>query len=130
MSQQHRHGYAADLPHGLPTPEMKTPPEVPAAPVHGKDALRPAHIRQVRAGVKVEGRNNAGSSRTPFHHARRTRTIWQYWPRPGFVRAAPTLPGTTRIRLPPAPPTCCDRPETKVSHLHSKHSTSRRKQKT
>src|SRR3954452_7713353 len=24
--------------------------------------------------------------------------------RPGFVRAAPTLPGTTRIRLPPAPP--------------------------
>ena len=29
--------------------------------------------------------------------------------RPGFVRAAPTLPGTTRIRLPPAPPPCCDR---------------------
>src|SRR6185437_6297648 len=29
--------------------------------------------------------------------------------RPGFVRAAPTLPGTTRIRLPPAPPSCCDR---------------------
>jgi hypothetical protein len=29
--------------------------------------------------------------------------------RPGFVRAAPTLPGTTRLRLPPAPPSCCDR---------------------
>jgi hypothetical protein len=29
--------------------------------------------------------------------------------RPGFVRAAPTLPGTTRIRLPPAPPSCYDR---------------------
>jgi hypothetical protein len=29
--------------------------------------------------------------------------------RPGFVRAAPTLPGTTRLRLPPASPPCCDR---------------------
>ena len=29
--------------------------------------------------------------------------------RPGFVRAAPTLPGTSRIRLPSAPPPCCDR---------------------
>ena len=27
--------------------------------------------------------------------------------RPGFVRAAPTLPGTTRIRLPSAPPSRC-----------------------
>src|SRR6476659_4893144 len=29
--------------------------------------------------------------------------------RPGFVRAAPALPGTTRLRLPSAPPSCCDR---------------------
>ncbi len=49
--------------------------------------------------------------------------------RPGFVGAAPTLPGTTRIRLPSAPPTCYDRPEAGVSHLHSKHSASRRKPK-
>src|SRR6185312_560360 len=27
----------------------------------------------------------------------------------GFVRAAPALPGTTPIRLPSAPPSCCDR---------------------
>jgi hypothetical protein len=84
-----------------------------------RDAPRPAQIRQVRAGVKVEGRNNAGSSRTPFRHARRTRPIWQYWTRPGFVRAAPALPGTTRLRLPSATVTCCDRPPAKVSHLHS-----------
>lgn len=75
----------------------------------------------------MEGRNNAGSSRTPLHPVRRTRTIWQYWLRPGFVRAAPTLPGTTRIRLPSTPSICYDRPTTKVSHLHSKHSASRRK---
>jgi len=43
-----------------------------------RDAPRPAQIRQVRAGVKIEGRNNAGSSRTPLRHARRTRPIWQY----------------------------------------------------
>src|SRR5687768_9983214 len=29
--------------------------------------------------------------------------------RPVVVGAAPTLPGTTRLRLPPAPPPCCDR---------------------
>jgi hypothetical protein len=46
--------------------------------------------------------------------------------RPGVVRAAPTLPGTTRIRLPPAPPPCCDRTAAKVSHLHSNLSASRR----
>ena len=46
--------------------------------------------------------------------------------RPGFVRAAPALPGTTRVRLPSATPTCCDRPEAKVSHLHSNNSASRR----
>src|SRR5437868_2224101 len=28
---------------------------------------------------------------------------------PGFVRAAPTLPGTSRIGVPSAPPPCCDR---------------------
>jgi hypothetical protein len=28
---------------------------------------------------------------------------------PGLVRAAPALPGTSRIRLPSAPPPCCDR---------------------
>ena len=39
--------------------------------------------------------------------------------RPGFVRAAPTLPGTSRIRLPSASPPCCDRTAAKVSHLHS-----------
>jgi hypothetical protein len=46
--------------------------------------------------------------------------------RPGFVRAAPTLPGITRLRLPSAPPPCCDRTAVKVSHLHSNHSASRR----
>jgi hypothetical protein len=30
-----------------------------------------------------------------------------------------TLPGTSRVRLPSASPTCCDRPAVTVSHLHS-----------
>ena len=30
-----------------------------------------------------------------------------------------TLPGTSRIRLPPASPACCDRPAVVVSHPHS-----------
>ena len=47
--------------------------------------------------------------------------------RPGFVRAAPALPAATRIRLPSATAACCDRPQAKVSHLHTDHSASRRK---
>ena len=35
MSQQPRHRYAADLPHGLPGPLKHIAPEVPAASVHG-----------------------------------------------------------------------------------------------
>ena len=47
--------------------------------------------------------------------------------RPGFVRAAPALPGTTRIRLPSASPPCCDKTAAKVSHLHSNNSASLRR---
>src|SRR5258707_1801344 len=73
-----------------------------------------------------KGRNDTGSSRTPFRHARRCPPHLAVLRRPGFVRAAPALPGTTRIRLPSASPPCCDRTEAKVSHLHSNNSASRR----
>ena len=83
-----------------------------------RDAPRPAQIRQVRAGVEVKDvkrRFLAYSfpprSPDPPHLA--------VLARPGFVRAAPALPGTTRIRLPSASPPCCDRTAAKVSHLHS-----------
>ena len=35
------------------------------------------------------------------------------------VRAAPTLPGASRVRLPSAASPCCDTTAMKVSHLHS-----------
>ena len=44
-----------------------------------------------------EGRNHAGSSRTPFRPARRTRTIWQYWHVPalsGLLPPSPAPPGS------------------------------------
>jgi hypothetical protein len=62
---------------------------------------------------------NAGSLRTPFRHARRHRAIWQYWHASALSGPLATLPGTTQVRLPPAPPPCCDRQAVKVSHLHS-----------
>ena len=46
---------------------------------------------------------------------------------PGFVRAAPVLPGTTLIRLPLSFTPCCDRTQAKVSHLRSNNSASRRR---
>jgi hypothetical protein len=86
----------------------------------------PAQIRQVRAGeglrdVRRRFLAYSSPSRSPgLHHL----TVLAH---PGLVGAAPTLPGTTRIRLPPAPRTRYDRPAAKVSHLHSNHSASRRK---
>jgi hypothetical protein len=77
-------------------------------------------------GSQGQGRNNAGSSHTPFRCARRTHPIWQCWACPGFVRAAPALSAATWVRLPSATVTCCDRPPTKVFHLHSDPSASRR----
>ena len=74
----------------------------------------------------IMGPDHAGSSRTPPRLARRTRPIRQSWARPGFVRAAPALPGTTRIRLPSATAACCDKPQAKLSHLRSNNSASRR----
>jgi hypothetical protein len=58
---------------------------------------------------RIKGMSNAGSSRTPLRPARRTRTIWQYWPVPALSGLLTALTGATRIRLPSAPPSCCDR---------------------
>ena len=129
MSLRPRHGYAADLPHGLRERQGQTTREVPRHHHRGSGcAPLPAQIRQIRAGeglrdVRRRFLAYSSPSRSPgLHHL----TVLAH---PGLVGAAPTLPGTTRIRLPPAPRTCCDRPEAKVSHLHSNHSASRRKRK-
>ena len=45
---------------------------------------------------------------------------------PGFVGAAPTLTGTSRLGLPPASTGCCDSPQVQLFHLHSNSSASRR----
>src|SRR4029450_11906968 len=37
--------------------------------------------------------------------------------RPVVVRAAPTLPSASQVRLPPASTACCDRPQTESFHL-------------
>ena len=104
-----------------PRPASKASPEDPRRPyTPGGKAPRPAQIRQVRAGNQSEGRNNAGSSRTPLRLARRTRAIWQCWPVPALSGLLPALPGTTRIRLPSASTTCCDRSKVAVSHPHTK----------
>ncbi|WP_327048832.1 immunity 53 family protein [Microbispora sp. NBC_01189] len=48
-----------------------------------------------------------------------TRPSGSAGPAPALSGLLPTLPGTSRIRLPSAPPACCDRPEAEVFHLHS-----------
>ena len=126
MSQRPRHKYAADLPHGLPGLVKEPSREVPAARRdNGTHRARPLSTRfePVYVLKDVKHRFLAYSfpprSPDPPHLA--------VLARPGFVRAAPALPGTTRIRLPSASPPCCDRTEAKVSHLHSNNSASLRR---
>lgn len=78
MSQRPRHEYAADIPHDLPGQLLSVTRKVLAATVNSETRRARPRSARFRVGVKVEGRNNAGSSRTPLHHARRTRIIWQY----------------------------------------------------
>jgi hypothetical protein len=91
VSQRPRHRYAAgfhcDLTRRPWYTALKFSPRLNPA-----RRPRPTQIRQIRVGVKVEGRNNASSSHTPLRHARRTRTIWQYWPVPASSGLLPPSP--------------------------------------
>jgi hypothetical protein len=80
----------------------------------------------------VEGRYDTSSSCTPLDPAHWTHSIWQCrrnrlcrgWSHPS--RHFPALPGTSRIRLPPALSDGCDGLTVSVSHLHLNSSRSRR----
>ncbi len=85
----------------------------------GVCAAIPAHIPQVGAGaIASEAFRHAGSSRTPFRLARRTRTVWECRSVPPLSRLLSALPCTSRIRLPSASPACCDRPAVESFHPH------------
>jgi hypothetical protein len=60
-------------------PERLTQPHrrVLAASVNSETRRARPKSARLESVIRVEGRNNAGSSRTPLHHVRRTRTIWQ-----------------------------------------------------
>ena len=74
----------------------------------------------------VERLYNISSSRTPLDPCSPGPRHLAVLTHPGFVGAAPTLTGTSRLRLPPASADCCDSPQVQVSHLHSNSSASRR----
>jgi hypothetical protein len=76
-----------------------------------------------------EGRNNAGSSRTPFRHTRRARTIWQYWHVPalsGLLPPSPAPPGSGCPQL--HRPAATDRRRRSLTSTRT-NSASRRKPK-
>ena len=107
MSLRPRHEYAADLPHGLPDGSCPPPRKFPTT------------LRWVRTAA---GPDPPGFEPVP-HQGTVTRRFLAYsspsrlpdpahlavLDRPGVVGAAPTLPGVTRLGLPPAPPSCYDR---------------------
>ena len=99
-SLRHHHDYPAALHRGLPADRRR--PTRSSPPSRGAHRSRPISTR-FRAGPRLRD-VNAGSSRTPFHHCSPDPHHLAVLACPGFVRAAPTLPGVTRIRLPPASP--------------------------
>jgi hypothetical protein len=108
MPLRPRYGYAADLPRSLPGSSCLPPQEFPArheGRVRAAPGPDPPGFEPVSHKGAVSHRFLAYPSPSrlpdPDHLA--------VLARPGFVRAAPALPGTTRIRLPSAPPPCCDR---------------------
>ena len=105
---RHRCGYAAVLPRSLPGSTCPPPQEFPGLITQaGTRRIQPTSTRFELAPHQgaVKRRFLAYSSPSrlpdPGHLAVLTRPV--------VVRAAPALPGTTRIKLPSAPPPCCDR---------------------
>lgn len=115
-----RHGYAVDIHRDLPGQTRQTLPGVPS-PAETNE-VRTAH-QPISTGFELANCQEAlqhrflaytlpSRSPSPTHPAVLDRL--------DFVAAAPTLPGVPRIRLPPASPTCHDRPAAESSHPHSK----------
>ena len=100
--------YAAVYPRSLPGSSCPPPREFPAR-TSGQVRAAPSPYPPDLSWCRIKGVSHAGSSRTPLRLARQTRTTWQYWPVPALSGLLPPLPGTTRIRLASAPPSCCDR---------------------
>jgi hypothetical protein len=108
----------------MPAPEFPTRPT--SGLRSGRCAPHPAHIHQVRAGRALRD-VNAGSSRTPLHHARRTHTIWQYWRVPALSGPLPPTPappgaGCPQLQRPAATGRRC-RPSTSTQTVSASRRT-------
>ena len=125
MPLRHRHEYAADLPRGLPGSSCPPPREFPAPPI-GQVRTAPGPDPPGSSRCRIKGLSHAGSSRTPLHPARRTRTIWQYWPVPALSGLLPPSPAPPGSGCPQLHRPAATGSAVKVSHLHSNHSASRR----
>jgi hypothetical protein len=107
MPLRHRCEYAADFPRSLPGGSCLPPREFPALTA---SRCAPLPAISTRFGLAS---NQGGVTRRFLAYSSPSRlpdpNHLVVLARPGFVGAAPTLPGTTRTRLPPAPPSCCDK---------------------
>ena len=110
LSLRHRHGQPQHFTVASWQSWIKPPGSSPGTGnlTNAGCAPHPAHIHQIPGRSKLKGRNHrflsySFPSRSPDPHHLAVLA------RPGFVRAAPIRPGTSRDRLPSAPPPCCDK---------------------
>src|SRR6266545_6014471 len=107
---------------------MPTTPGVPRPPTRRVRAASSPYPPDL-SWRRIKGLSHAGSSRTPLRHARRTRTIWQYWHVPALSGLLPPSPASPGSGCPQLHRPTATGPAAKVSHLHSNHNASRRTHK-
>ena len=92
-------------------PAREFPDRPRSWPCRSGARCNPAQIRQVGAGGSLEGRSAAGSSRTPFRLAGRTRAIWRCRPVPSLSGLLPLSSASPESSCPQLHrPAATDRP--------------------
>jgi len=108
---QPRHGYAAGLLCGLRVEGHCLGHGVARSTVERAcTADRPISAR-LQPVHRLRGFHHWFARATPSRLACRTRPIWQCWTVPSLSGLLSACTCISRLRLPPASPICCDRPE-------------------
>src|SRR5450755_956176 len=101
MPRQPRHGYAADLHHGLRTGDL--PPAEESSAASGRRALLTDPSARFRVGTPLTGLCHWFTLVTPSRLDCRTQAVWQYQPVPSLSGLLPPSLASPRSGCPDLP---------------------------